>query len=145
MTIISDQPSRVMHWNTLSRAQKILSKLVTSLLGLSVILPQKYPSGHPEDPQIICSPSSSSKGKPSKTLMQRYLSRPVSKLSPPMAKMRKKKNRTIRVFCMTGIAEMTDATTILSPSILFTKRRGLRTRKARRPASEAPPPPTTSR
>ena len=40
MTMISDQPSSVMHWKTLSRAQKMLSKLVTSLFGLSVAFPQ---------------------------------------------------------------------------------------------------------
>ena len=30
MTIISDHPSMVTHWNTLRSAQKMLSKLVTS-------------------------------------------------------------------------------------------------------------------
>lgn len=62
-----------------------------------------------------------------------------------MAKMRKKKNRTMMVSFSIGAADITAATTILSPSTLFTKRRGRKTRKALNAPIDVPSPPTISK
>ena len=144
MTITTDHPSRLMHWNTLSSAQKMLSKLVTSQFGFRVFLPQQQPSGQGAAPQIASSPSSSIRTYPVSMFTQRYLSMPMNKLSPPIAKIRKKKNRTIMVSERRGMASMTDDTMTLRPSMLLTKRSGRRTRNARKPEAEPPPAPTIS-
>ena len=82
--------------------------------------------------------SSSSRALPVSKLMHLYFSIPLKRLTPPVAKIRRKNMSTITVFWSSGRAFNTALTIILRPSMLVIALRGLSTLNARRDEIDKP-------